>query len=625
MGQNASCQCNSGALEDKLGQYYVTPYGIGREVNPDSATDIKQVKLAFGNVFIHSKHLKNPPQVSTTYGKGVLIEKNDEFCVVELDFGTTKLKMEEVKELSEEVGPTDSKLLQTAYLADIQAKTKCSQEAKSAAAKAVQNAAAAAAKAEGAAKDAAEKELALKNLREEHKKLLEAKRVADEAVKDAVEKERALQKLRDEHNKLMKEKNSLQKVADAANASAESAVSRNKDAEAKAIAASKDAEAKEKALKQLREEHAKLLAEEKKLKDDVTSAKAIAAAEAAKAAKAAAVVKDAVSASEIATAQEVAAKESILQELRKECADLKKNNEVAIQQHEIESKKMKEEIAEGDEKIQQLEKEKIGWTAEKKSLKQEIMKLKASLKRAEMESAKLQLMRSADPAEILPDEKFLEKVKATTEESILSKKEEVLPHQWIKMTNWSAFTSDITKQFHGVDIWKVSVDSISSKSVTFNIQDGLSLKKRSSSFFLRATSDDTESKSDLGGESSVLDEDIGRPFIAVTIADGTGNIVGKPAQTLPGDLTSTIYILKGSENEQRFIFIQLKQLKRRKDGSCYSSEIEFTFLDLDNLDVETESICRLPLHKKPVSFTRDPKKIARTGGSMIVRMSVVST
>jgi len=544
MGQNASCQCNSGALEDKLGQYYVTPYGIGREVNPDSATDIKQVKLAFGNVFIHSKHLKNPPQVSTTYGKGVLIEKNDEFCVVELDFGTTKLKMEEVKELSEEVGPTDSKLLQTAYLADIQAKTKCSQEAKSAAAKAVQNAAAAAAKAEGAAKDAAEKELALKNLREEHKKLLEAKRVADEAVKDAVEKERALQKLRDEHNKLMKEKNSLQKVADAANASAESAVSRNKDAEAKAIAASKDAEAKEKALKQLREEHAKLLAEEKKLKDDVTSAKAIAAAEAAKAAKAAAVVKDAVSASEIATAQEVAAKESILQELRKECADLKKNNEVAIQQHEIESKKMKEEIAEGDEKIQQLEKEKIGWTAEKKSLKQEIMKLKASLKRAEMESAKLQLMRSADPAEILPDEKFLEKVKvlnnfstlltvylafhsffnfvkATTEESILSKKEEVLPHQWIKMTNWSAFTSDITKQFHGVDIWKVSVDSISSKSVTFNIQDGLSLKKRSSSFFLRATSDDTESKSDLGGESSVLDEDIGRPFIAVTIADGT--------------------------------------------------------------------------------------------------------
>mmetsp|Transcript_30181 Transcript_30181/g.42125 ORF Transcript_30181/g.42125 Transcript_30181/m.42125 type:complete len:131 (+) Transcript_30181:1620-2012(+) len=128
-----------------------------------------------------------------------------------------------------------------------------------------------------------------------------------------------------------------------------------------------------------------------------------------------------------------------------------------------------------------------------------------------------------------------------------------------------------------------------------------------------------------GGESSVLDEDIGRPFIAVTIADGTGNIVGKPAQTLPGDLTSTIYILKGSENEQRFIFIQLKQLKRRKDGSCYSSEIEFTFLDLDNLDVETESICRLPLHKKPVSFTRDPKKIARTGGSMIVRMSVVST
>jgi len=93
----------------------------------------------------------------------------------------------------------------------------------------------------------------------------------------------------------------------------------------------------------------------------------------------------------------------------------------------------------------------------------------------------------------------------------------------------------------------------------------------------------------------VLDEDIGKPFIVVTIADGTGNIVGKPAQTLPGDLTSSIYILKGSEKEKRFIFFQLKQLKRRNDGSCYASEIEFTFLDLENLDIDTESICRLPL------------------------------
>jgi len=566
MGQNVSCQCNSGALEDQLGQYYVTPYGIGREVNPDSSTDIKQVKLAFGNAFIHSKYLEKPPQVSTTYGKGILIEKNDDFCVVELDFGTTKIKTEEVKELSGEVGPTDSKLLHSAYLTDIQAKTKCSQEAKSAAAKAVKDAAAAAAKAEGAARDAAQKELALQNLHKEHKKLLESKKIADEAVKDAVEKERALQKLRDEHNKLMKERNSLQKVADAASASAESAASRNKNAEAKAIAASKEADAKEKALNQLREEHTKLLAEERKLKDAVTAAKAVAATEAAKAAKAAAAVKDAVSASEVATAQEVAAKESALQELRKECAELKNSRNIAIEQHgieskkmkeeveksegkilelEAESKKMKEEIAEGEVTIQQLEKEKIGWTAEKESLKQEILKLKASLKSAEMESAKLQLMRSADPAEVLPDEKFLEKENVIAEESMNSKVEETLPHQWINMTNWSAFASDITKQFNGVEFWKVSMDSVSSKSIKFNLEDGLSLKRRSSSFFLRATSDDTESKSDLGGESSVLDEDIGKPFIVVTIADGTGNIVGKPAQTLPGDLTSSIYILKG--------------------------------------------------------------------------------
>jgi len=101
-----------------------------------------------------------------------------------------------------------------------------------------------------------------------------------------------------------------------------------------------------------------------------------------------------------------------------------------------------------------------------------------------------------------------------------------------------------------------------------------------------------------------------------------GHILGRSARSKPGDLSYPVHVMSGStqadsEEEERFLFVQLKHFKA-KSGSLRASEIGFAFASFGSLAGALHH--DLPIFKKPVDFTMDPKKLSKSGGRMVIRV-----
>mmetsp|Transcript_14315 Transcript_14315/g.19898 ORF Transcript_14315/g.19898 Transcript_14315/m.19898 type:complete len:191 (-) Transcript_14315:338-910(-) len=156
--------------------------------------------------------------------------------------------------------------------------------------------------------------------------------------------------------------------------------------------------------------------------------------------------------------------------------------------------------------------------------------------------------------------------------------------------------------------WSISLVSVKSKKLSF-----------SSSKNPNAASIATNDNAQIGSSPSRA---VGEPFVVFTVVDNTGHILGRSARSKPGDLSYPVHVMSGStqadsEEEERFLFVQLKHFKA-KSGSLRASEIGFAFASFGSLAGALHH--DLPIFKKPVDFTMDPKKLSKSGGRMVIRV-----
>mmetsp|Transcript_2185 Transcript_2185/g.3041 ORF Transcript_2185/g.3041 Transcript_2185/m.3041 type:complete len:418 (+) Transcript_2185:130-1383(+) len=175
---------------------------------------------------------------------------------------------------------------------------------------------------------------------------------------------------------------------------------------------------------------------------------------------------------------------------------------------------------------------------------------------------------------------------------------------------WSVVTFDPAQrfpQFSGIRSWTISLVSVKSKKLSF-----------SSSKNPKAVSLSPNNIAQIGSSPSRA----GEPFVVFTVVDNTGHILGRSARSKPGDLSYPVHVMCGStpansEEEERFLFVQLKHFKA-KSGSLRASEIGFAFASFGSLAGALHH--DLPIYKKPVDFTMDPKKLSKSGGRMVIRV-----
>eukprot|EP00466_Bigelowiella_natans_P017119 jgi/Bigna1/91702/estExt_fgenesh1_pg.C_1140018 len=604
--KKAETGCTSG--DAKL-QLWETPYGIGRKVNPNPS-DIKQVKLSFGDAYVHIKNLKKTEMGGTSgdaklqlwetpYGRGREVNPNpSDIKQVKLSFGDAYVHIKNLKKTEmggtsgdaklqlwetpygrgREVNPNPSDIKQVKLsFGDAYVHIKNLKKTEMG----------------GTSGDAKLQlwETPYGRGREVNPNPSDIKQVKL-SFGDAYVHIKNLKK-----TEMGRTSGDITTIEVAANASPreenvpDASAATDKEAKDRTTAASEEAAATNKALQQLRDEHAKLLERERLLKEAVSEANAKAVAETARAKKAAEDAKVSVSSNKAATSQQVIEKEAALKHLREECTS--------------------------------LQSEKANWTTEKKALKNEITKLKASLemsaKLKDNEERKQESAKKDDASKVSG---------AESSKGTANNKDHA--NNWME---WSAFSYDITKQIKGAEVWKLTIESVDAKKKKLKLDDGVMSIKGSNSKLSRSFStkkigskESTNlAKSDMSfdAEGSAASVHTGKTFFVVTIVDDLGSVVGKPARTAPGDVSSPIYVVKGREKVPRFLFIQLQQRKERRDGSCYNSDFEFSFIDLNHLGERSDCTCHLPLYNKPVCFTRDLKKTKKTGGQILARISLL--
>jgi len=178
--------------------------------------------------------------------------------------------------------------------------------------------------------------------------------------------------------------------------------------------------------------------------------------------------------------------------------------------------------------------------------------------------------------------------------------------------HWSILPFNVVSKVKGTKAWQIEVKTISTKKHQWSSKSGLQGLTQSSTF------EEVNAKSLSDGKQ------LGSPFIDAVIVDNTGQILGRSARTEPGALIhKPLYIICGPEQEPRFLFLGLKQYKAKK-GTLKASEMGFAFLNLQECEKDKETEIKIQMYKKPINYTRDPKRLQTMGGTMSIQLRLLS-
>jgi len=147
--------------------------------------------------------------------------------------------------------------------------------------------------------------------------------------------------------------------------------------------------------------------------------------------------------------------------------------------------------------------------------------------------------------------------------------------------SWNGISDEFTAKISGISAWKISLQSC--ELVNANLMDG--------------------------------------KYFAATIVNEMGTIIGRSAQSKTNKIQEPLYIVSGSLEEPRYLFLKLKQIKSKTNMVYKFSEMGYSFVDLADPQF-TPGTQRLRVFKKPVDYTRDPKKMKAVSW-MVVDVSLV--
>mmetsp|Transcript_11530 Transcript_11530/g.28415 ORF Transcript_11530/g.28415 Transcript_11530/m.28415 type:complete len:600 (-) Transcript_11530:621-2420(-) len=581
---------DTGALEDRLfgvekyPRAVATPYGLG-SINEDSYTSIQKVELSFGTAYVHEKSLSSAPAVATPYGPGVLTQVKGSMRQVRLPFGIAHIRDSLVEILPSIKGMSPgldhlfiehSRKLSN-LLAQQQA-LEAQNRAKIAGLESSLNAA-----------------------------IFEAQKQADAAPKTKKELEGWLS---EKQSNLEKQKEVWTKDL------------KSMERKYKEVLFEK---------KVLENKNQTWAAEQRRLK--IQSAKDTQA------------LKDQVAQEKKAFDKKIAEMQKALEEeqdrshksrgeaevLKNKVPEGDEGKMLALEEAANQLKKEKEEIeATHKEKIKGLE----------ASLKEALIKARAyeALKRrgdkqeeattevAKQESAAKK--QSADLPEVDPpmaDAPEVDLTDGEQEDDVKHTEENIIRDKAMKksvdkdavslLCEWASVTYDITKQIPNIQATRLLCSAVALQKVIF---DGETITSNVPK--LRRAFSTGTSKGESGSSLQLMQD--GAPYLVVTVVDEEGTILGRSARTDPGELGKPVYIVRGSNVENCFVFIQLKRTKNFYGVSAKSSDIAYTFCSMLDLDKYQGYDLTLPMYKKPVDFTRDSRKLVKAGGTLTMQADI---
>uniref|UniRef100_A0A7S3Z4X9 Uncharacterized protein n=1 Tax=Lotharella globosa TaxID=91324 RepID=A0A7S3Z4X9_9EUKA len=178
--------------------------------------------------------------------------------------------------------------------------------------------------------------------------------------------------------------------------------------------------------------------------------------------------------------------------------------------------------------------------------------------------------------------------------------------------SWSAVSLDVASQVPNLPVWRVQLLGYP-ESTNKGLSGSLSRMTSVKSLFSIS-----ESKAELDLESE--DDRSRGKYLVVTVVNEMGSILGRSAQTATGKLLNPVHFVGGSLDAPRYMFLQLKRIKKKGAMQHKFSDIGYSIVDLAG-DFFTPGEQRLIMYKKPVDFTRDPSKMKVSGLYMDVDVS----
>eukprot|EP00472_Partenskyella_glossopodia_P003527 CAMPEP_0197516266 /NCGR_PEP_ID=MMETSP1318-20131121/1125_1 /TAXON_ID=552666 /ORGANISM="Partenskyella glossopodia, Strain RCC365" /LENGTH=491 /DNA_ID=CAMNT_0043064855 /DNA_START=21 /DNA_END=1496 /DNA_ORIENTATION=- len=219
--------------------------------------------------------------------------------------------------------------------------------------------------------------------------------------------------------------------------------------------------------------------------------------------------------------------------------------------------------------------------------------------------------------------------------SKVSKTPDATQDSLMEICKWSAVNFDISQQLPGTHILKIQILDLEQTKIRKFFRRGSSFSYRSSPpkpKLITKTNPDLRNHSTTRQSSEVsisvfpsdismisnLDLKNGQPFVALTIVDSFGHVVGRSAHV--EDVHSPLYVIRGPTDQgPRFAIIAVKKLKQKAYG-IKSSEIGYAAIDLASTKDGTFD---LTMYKKPVDYTLDPSKQREMGWKMKVQLASV--